>query len=143
MKTLRFFFTTMFLLLLFGILGAQDKKTTETYTWDWDGFMPCANENIVGVESCVVTTWEGRYQCRYQGTYTGSTSGKSYSMSALENQSYKESKASNNTFVFKGVLKCEGVPIAKGDFKFHITVNAKGEVTVEKEQGLYWEWICM
>ena len=64
-------------------------------------------------------------------------------MSAFENGSDKGGKASNQTFIFKGVLKCEGVPIAIGSYNFHITINANGEITAEKEKGAYWEWICL
>jgi hypothetical protein len=64
-------------------------------------------------------------------------------MSASEIGTAKGGKASNETFILKGVLKCEGVPIAICNFKFHITTNANGEITVEREKGGYWEWICL
>ena len=143
MKTFRILITAFVVLCMaVSISNAQDKKTTETFSWSWEGQMPCANETISGEESCVVTTWDGKYKCWYEGTYTGS-SGKTYTMCAFENGSYKEGKASNETFIFKSVLKCEGVPIAIGYYKFHFTINANGEITSEKEKGAYWEWICL
>ena len=57
--------------------------------------------------------------------------------------SYKIGKASSKTFFFKSVLKREGVPIAMGYFKSHITINANGEVMFEMEKGIYWGWICL
>ena len=144
MKTIRLFFATVVMLLLaVGISSGQSKKTTQTYSWPYAGPAPCANENIVGEESCVVTIWDGKYQCKYEGTYTGSASGKCYTMSAFEIESYKAGKASNDTYVFKSILKCDGVPIAFGHFKSHVTINANGELTVEREKGGYWEWICL
>lgn len=144
MKTFRILLTAFVLLCMaVGNSNAQDKKTTETYSWLWEGNGPCANEVIVGEESCVIITWDGKLQCRYEGTYTGRSSGKTYTMSAFENGSYKGGKASNETFIFKSVLKCEGVPIAFGSYKFHITINANGEITTEKEKGAWWEWICL
>jgi len=143
MKTLKILLAFFVVLVLaVGNTNAQDKKTTETYSWQWEGYMPCANEDISGEESCVVTTWDGKYKCWYEGTYTGS-SGKTYTMSAFENGSYMGGKASNETFIFKSVLKCEGVPIAIGSYKFHITINANGQITAEKEKGAWWEWVCL
>jgi len=145
MKTLSILFTIfMMLFLAVGISNAQDKKTTETLSWSWEGPVPCTNDYFFGEESCVVTSWDGKYFCKYEGTYIGSgTSPKSYTMSAFEIGSAKGGKASNESFILKGVLKCEGVPIAIVYFKFHITANAKGEITVEKVKGAYWEWICL
>jgi hypothetical protein len=143
MKTFRLFIAAIILLFLaVGIAGAQGKKTTETYSWPVPlYYVTCTNENIVGEESCVVTVWDGKYQCRYEGNYTGE-SGKSYTWSAFEMRSYKEGKASNETYIVKMILKCEGVPIAYSSFKSHVTINANGEVTVERAKGLAWEWIC-
>jgi len=144
MKTIRLFFAAMMVLLVaVGISDAKDKKTTEKWNWPWNDFNPCANEIIVGEESCVVIYWDGKYQCRYEGTYAGQTSGKSYSWSAFEILSYTNGKASNETYIVKMVLKCEGVPIATCNYKYHITINPNGIVTVEKEKGTEpWVWIC-
>lgn len=144
MKTLRILLAVFVVLcMVVPVSNAQDKKTSETYSWFWEGDGPCANEVISGEESCVLTTWDGKYKCRYEGTYKGLTSDKTYTMFALENGTYKGGKASNETFIFKAVLKCEGIPIAIGTYKFHITTNANGDITVEKEMGAYWVWVCL
>jgi len=144
MKTLRIILTVFVVLFMaIGICNAQNKKTTETYYWSYQGEGPCANEDIVGEESCVVTTWDGKYKCKYEGIYKGQSSGKTYTMFAIENGTAKGGKAYNETFIFKAVLKCEGIPIAVGTYKFHITINANGQITAEMEKGAYWEWICL
>ncbi len=144
MKTIKILFTAFVVLCMaVGISNAQNKKTTETYSWSWEGPVPCGDEDFVGEESCVVTTWDGKYFCKYEGTYTGIMSGKNYTMRASEIGTAKGGKASNETFILKGVLMCEGVRIAICNYKFHITTNANGQITVEKEKGAYWEWICL
>lgn len=144
MKTLRILLAVFVILFIaVPVSNAQGKKTTETYFWEYTGDGPCANEGISGMESCVVSTWDGKYKCRYEGTYTGLTTGKTYTMVAIENGTVKGGKASNETFIFKAVLKCEGVPIAIGTYKFHTTINANGQLTAWMEKGAYWEWICL
>jgi len=145
MKTFKILITGFVVLCMaFGISNAQNKKTTETYFWPYECPVPCTDDYMVGEESCVVTTWDGKYFCKYEGIYTGTgISPKIYKMSAFEIGSVKGGKASNETFILKGVLMCEGVRIAICNYKFHITINANGQITVEKEKGAYWEWICL
>jgi hypothetical protein len=144
MKTLRILLAVFVVLcIVVPVSNAQDKKTSETYSWDWEGYGPCTNEVISGMESCDVTTWDGKYKCKYEGIYKGLSSGKTYTMFAIENGTAKGGGASNETFIFKAVFKCEGIPIAIGTYKFHITTNANGDITVEKENGAWWEWICL
>ena len=144
MKTLRILLAVFVIMcMVVPVSNAQSKKTTETYFWPYEGDGPCASEVISGVESCVVSTWDGKYKCRYEGTYTGHTSGKTYTMFAIENGTAKGGKASNETFIFKAVLKCEGVPIAIGTYKFHIYHQRQRATNGWMEKGAYWEWICL
>lgn len=146
MKTLKLFFVTMLVLFLaVGISSAQVKKTVTTESWPWEGIQFCTNDYVTGEETLVTTVWNGKIQWRYKGTYTGE-SGKSYSWSLVVNYSWKdfvEETAYTETYVSTAVIECEGVPIALYKIRYHLTVNANGEIPVQiyKDSGA--DWICL
>ena len=144
MKKFRFFFAAMLVLFLaVGNSNAQKNKITETGTVHWEGFIPCTDDYITGEESYVFTYWQSKTQIRWKGDYTGE-SGKHYTWSMVTNNNWKnfvEGQAFNHTYVGKSVIECEGVPIAIYKVRFHVTINAKGELTVLKDTNS--GWICL
>ena len=103
------------------------------------------NDELWGVETKVATKWQSKYQVRYKGDYE-SAAGKHYTWSLVVNNNLKryiEDQAANRTYVSTAVIECEGVPIAEYKIRYHVTLNANGEFTVER----YWDsgegWVCL
>jgi hypothetical protein len=136
------------LFMAVGISGAQGKKTVYSGSsgvgpWYYD----CINECIIGEISWNYTIRDGNVvQWKYKGTYTGETSLKNYTLISVENynhffKEYVEGRAYNQTYIETAVIECEGVPIAIYKLRFHVTMNAIGELAVSFESG--GEWICL
>ena len=145
MKKSRFFFAMLvFLIFSAGALNAQN-KVVYTDSWDFEDVMVCTDDYVWGVETMVATYWQSKMQVRYKGEYVGE-SGKHYTWSLVVNDNWKnytEGQAANETYVSTSVIECEGVPIAIYKIRFHVTMNAVGEIVVER----YWDsgdgWICL
>lgn len=140
MRKFRFFFAAVvFLFFTVSISNAQN-KTVETDSWDYEGIMDCTDDYVWGTETMVATTWQSKFQVRYKGEYQG-LSGKHYTWSMVINDNWKI--GTNRTYVSTSVIECEGVPIAMYKIRFHITLNANGEITVQR----YWDsgdgWVCL
>ncbi len=145
MKKINFLFATaIFLFLAVGNINAQN-KTVVTDSWDWEGELMCTDDYVYGVESMVVTYWQSKMQVRYKGEYEG-VSGKHYTWSMVVNDNWKslvEGQAANRTYVSTSVIECEGIPIAIYKVRYHITINANGEIVIERYFDSGDDWICL
>ena len=146
MKKLRFVFVAILILFLaVGNSNAQKNKITETGTIYFEDFLPCADDYVRGEESFVVTYWQSKTQIRWKGNYIGE-SGKHYTWSLVVNDNWKifvPGKTFTRTYVSTSVIECEWVPIALYKVRFHITVNADGEIVVRKYSDSGADWICL
>ena len=145
MKKIRFFLAAIVILFLaVGNSNAQ-KKTTFTDSYPFEDIMVCTDDYVWGVETVVVTNWQSKTQTRWKGEYEGA-SGKHYTWSMVVNDNWKslmEGHAAHRTYVSTSVIECEGEPIAIYKMRYHITVNANGEISIER----YWDsgdgWVCL
>ena len=145
MRKFSFFFAAVvFLFFAVGITNAQN-KTVETESYDYEQVLDCTDDYVWGSETMTYTTWDSKFQIRGKGEYEGA-SGKHYTWSMVVNDNFKRRKpgqGANRTYVSTSVIECEGVPIAIYKMRYHITMNANGEITVER----YWDsgdgWICL
>ena len=146
MKKISLLITFVVVLLLgLGDLNAQNNKSTYTDSWEWGGILPCTDDYAYGVETVVATYWGSKVQIRYKGSYEG-LSGKKYTWSLLINENwkdFKEGQAFTHTYTSTSVVECEGVPIAIYKIRYHVTVTAKGEISVEKYSDSGDSWICL
>lgn len=134
--------TLAILLMIAGSVNAQN-KTVYTGSYPYEDYMVCTDDFVTGVESYVVTVWPTKYLFKYEGTYIGE-SGKEYSWRLVQNWNWKayEGKAYSETNTGISIIKCEGVPIAFAKTTYHITINAKGEVVVDFDNGTG-DWVCL
>ncbi len=146
MKILKFLFvTTLVLFLGLGNLNAQNNKVVKTGSWEWGDIMPCTDDYAFGTETVVITRWGSKVQIRYKGAYKGD-SGKHYTWSAVVNNNWNEfveGETFNKTYRSTSVVECEGVPIALYKIRYHVTINANGEITVEKYSYSGDSWVCL
>lgn len=145
MKKMKFIFVAFAVLLFSAVVTNAQNKEVETDSWDYEGFMDCTDDYVWGVETMVVITWDSKFQARYKGEYE-SSSGKHYTWSLVVNDNWKrwkEGQAAFRTYSSTSVIECDGVPIAIYKIRFHASINANGEIVVER----YWDsgdgWVCL
>jgi hypothetical protein len=144
MRRLRFLFVAALIVVFTAGLVSAQGKNTECTTMEGAFYVQCKNEVAFGtVEECL-TGFANKYQYRIKGEWVGETSGSIYSFSIVQNvmmKNYVPGRAYNQSYVFTGSIECDGVPIAVAKIRAHITVNANGEVVVERID--YEGWTCL
>jgi hypothetical protein len=144
MKKLLFLLMALFFVVLTpGLSSAQAEKTKNCFTYDFYGTLQCTDEISEGEGEICLTSWNGKVQIKQRGTFIGTESGKMYTLSYVGNQIAKnglQGQTYVNNIEGTASLQCEGVTIAEYKVTGHVTVNAKGEVVVNRYD--WTDWIC-
>jgi len=144
MKKLLFLLITLFFVVLTTVnSSAQTDKTEDCFTYDFFGYLQCTDELSEGEGDVCITAWNGKVQIKQSGTFIGTESRKVYTLSYVGNQ-IERNWMPGQTFVINitgtASLKCEGALIAVYRVIGHITVNAKGEIVVNRYD--WSDWVC-
>ena len=144
MKELLFLWMALFFVVLLpGNSAAQSGKTEDCFGGDFYGYLPCTDELCEGKGEVCITVWNGKAQIIQTGSYIGTESGKVYTLSYVGNQIQRIGMP-GQTFVINisglASLKCEGATIALWRVSGHVTVNATGEIVVNRYE--YSDWVC-
>jgi hypothetical protein len=144
MKSLFFLWMTLiFIVLTAGNSAAQSDKTEHCFTNNFYGYLPCTDEISVGEGYICLISWKGKGQIIQKGTFIGTESGKVYTLSYMGNQIEKNWEPGQACVInIEGTasLKCEGATIALYKVKGHVTVNAEGEIVINRYD--WSDWVC-
>ena len=144
MKKLLFLWMALFFVTFTpGNSYAQSDKTENCYSYDFYGYLPCTDEISEGKGEVCFTHWNGKAQIRQSGTFTGTESGKVYTIFDMGNQIQPNlipGKAIIINISGMASIKCEGATIALCRVSGHVTVNATGEIVVNRYE--YSDWVC-
>ena len=142
-KLLLLLLALMFILLTTGNSSAQSDKTEDCFTFDFYGYLQCTDELSEGKGEVCLTSRNGKVQIKQRGTFIGTESGKVYTLSYVGNQ-IQINRLPKLTYVVNvtgtASLKCEGVPVAEYKVIGHITVNASGDIVVNRYD--WSDWVC-
>jgi hypothetical protein len=144
MKKLYFLWMALMLIVLTaGNSAAQPGKTEDCFTFDFYGYLPCTDEISAGEGYICLSVWNGKGQIIQKGTFVGTESDKVYTLSYVGNQigkNWEPGQAGVINIEGTASLKCEGATIALYKVKGHVTVNAKGEIVVNRYD--WSDWVC-
>jgi hypothetical protein len=144
MKKLLFLLITLFFVVFSPKnSSAQAEKTKNCFSYDFYGTLQCTDEISEGEGEICITSWKGKVQIKQQGTFTGIESGKIYTLSYVGNQIAKSGLHGEtyiNNIEGTAYLQCEGATIAEYKVIGHITVNATGEIVVNRYD--WTDWVC-
>jgi hypothetical protein len=142
-KLLFLLMALFFVVLMPGNCAAQSDKTEDCFTYDFYGTLKCTDEISEGEGEVCITAWNGKVQIKQWATYIGTESGKVYTLSYIGNQ-IERNWMPGQTFIINvtgtASLKCEGATIALYKVSGHVTVNATGEIVVNRYE--YSDWVC-
>jgi hypothetical protein len=145
MEKLSIFFTAVLLVFFASAVSfAQENKTEFCDEFEESFELPCVDEFAYGTIEHCLSVWDGKIQVKVRGTMVGETSGKVYTVWGIQNQmrsNYKPGRALTANWIANYVIECEGIAIGVMKLRYHITINAKGEVVSYKSE--YGEWECL
>lgn len=139
MKSFGILLATIFIFSCIS-LSADDndnnrKKTTMPYGWGF--YCMCAGEWLEVEGELIAMEQKNKMQWTFKGIAVGGTTGWEYDVHLVENLVQKANKGYAGTYNWNIIITLDGDLVARITRKQHITVNANGEMTVDRLVGPY------
>lgn len=127
--------------------NAQVKKYSFDNTWQVSWSTPCVYDIVTGEISYTWTYWVKdnivtKLQTRIKGSNLVGMSGDVYTVSVVHNENplnWKLNSGNPYTYVLTESWEKNGMPFAVYHVSYHITYNAKGEITATP---FNYKWEC-
>ena len=135
MKTLKFvLFAFLLISLVSNAYSQKNIKECQTVQAG-EVVFPCISESCYfEYEECATMFTSGKGQLKIKGTLTGGETGDIYTVSGVENFNI-QNQPSVVTIVFNvSIVNNAGMQVGAMHMLMHLTTNANGVVTVEKEE---------
>ncbi|MBN2396311.1 MAG: hypothetical protein JXC36_07605 [Candidatus Atribacteria bacterium] len=134
MKTLKVFMLLCIIAVFaFNPIKAQPPVIKGEYTYDMTGqYIPCTDDYLTGFVTVEYKIMPNLYMEKPFKVYITGTSGKVYELSQIYVSNSFPFNGKEITDVSTAIVKLDGKVIGKLHWTYHLTINANGEVTVEK-----------